>query len=747
MRRAAALLALGIAIGLVPTVAMAATPALAPTGLATLTITTPQTTKVGQVAVIVAHLSDGVRPIVGASLQFAVDGGFRRVATDAGGEADLPVRDLNAGRHFVSVSFDGRLDSTHAYVPAYANASFDMAPLRLLIRTVPTVAGVGFTVSGSTFTEAMTTGAGGTVAFDIPESGFANLSVQLPPSDDRSKVTFSRWSDDAFIPDRQIRLQDDVSLDCGLRISYPTSVEFFGLQGRTVDPGRVSDVELTGPNAEVIKLEQPYPPSWLSTPLPPRRSGQPGLHITPTPYAVTAGNYDGLSVINRGEQRFTPGPGATWRIELLLYDLRIKARDAVFGTSYPYHTVIVTDPLGRTRQLVLDGKSQASMTAGRGMYLVHVIAPGISPAAPVALSRSQTATMPIISPGDIVLFFGSGMLAMIVLFIVARRRRWLWRGITGSARRLRTGPFNRQGLSAIAGGGMGIPSVLAGDPVDREPPGNFAFDLQAAADLPSGSPAGGRMVGYGALLPTLLMPAGFERRGAAGQSWECYINDRDRAPSPAIQALEGSRGPDPFGHPMLVVPSFVDELSTCFGPPAQNRVANANYFMRSDTLAQPIRHQRTAQQSIVATIVRSPAWGYSASLLRGWRAVRLHPSVRPSLPAGYGVINFAKQRFAPAAVGAWRVHLLSLLFRSSTRTAVFGLYGHSVETEAQAGPRPSSRGVYLVPLIAPGILPAVQSLPWRDQPSAIPEMSRRDDRNWIWRRIEDSARRLHLKRA
>jgi hypothetical protein len=717
-------IAVGVGASLIPMAGLAAPSVPALTGIATLTLTMPDNAKVGQVVIIVAHLNDGAVPIAAASLQLAVDGNFRRVATNAGGDATLPVRDLHAGTHVVTASFDGRVGADHLYQPAFANDSFVMASLRLQIRAVPTVAGVGFTVTGNSFTQTLTTGAGGIVAFDIPVAGIANISVQLPPSDDRSRVTFSRWSDDAFIADRQIRLQGDVNIDCGLRISYLTSIEFFGLRGRTLDAGSVSNVELTGPNAEVIRLQAPYPPIWLTTPVPTRRSGQPGLHITPTPYAVTAGDYDGLNVINRGEQRFTPAPGATWRIELLLYDLRIRARDALFGTSYPYHDVIVTDPLGRTRQLVLDGDSQATMTAGRGMYLVHVIAPGISPAAPVALSRSQTATMPIISPSDIGLFFGSGILAMIVLFIAARRRRWLFRGFLGLARRL-LGRGPKQGGSSAGTGNDGTVDSFLFAAAGGEPPGSLGLDQYDTAELaPPWFLERNRVLGGGFLPPA----NGGDR-----------IDDRYRIGAPRIGCSEllSAAG--------MAMPNSSDRRDTTgqsrllIVGSRQRDIANPSGFLQSGAPWRLIGHLPIGRRSVAATLM---------SIVRG--------------PMSKGLALLTSR-----GGGTGRIRLLAPDLRITTRIAGYELrrpnqwvvvtdpVGRKRQPVLDGDGHPTVtawREIYHVPVIAPGISPAAPVALLRGQATTVPIISRPNPIAgrrplWIWRRLEHTAQRPDLKRA
>ena len=47
-----------------------------------------------------------------------------------------------------------------------------------------------------------------------------------------------------------------------------SSLVVVGLDGTLLDPTRVSDVRISGPNAEVIQLQYPYAPIWLQTPMP-----------------------------------------------------------------------------------------------------------------------------------------------------------------------------------------------------------------------------------------------------------------------------------------------------------------------------------------------------------------------------------------------------------------------------------------------------------------------------------------------
>jgi hypothetical protein len=397
-------------------------------------LTLPPPTKAGIEVVLQAYLHNSAGGIPNSTIWLVVDSDpVRRAATDGGGVAQLHLRNLTAGDHTVVASY--YLNYLKAWVSV--SGGFAILPLRLTIQTVPAMPGVTFNLTGDTYSSTFVSDGQGTAAIDVPEAGLPTLTATPPPADDTRRVIFARWSDDALTSTRQLRIGDDTLIDYGLRISYLTHFTFVAMDGKALDARRVDDVELSGPNAEVILLRAPYAPVWLSTAVPNRVSGQPALHITPAPYSVATGTYDGLSVVNRGGVRYTPVQGGVWTIALLLYDLRISARDAIFGTSYGNHRVAVVDPIGKKREVMLDSQGTASLTLGRGVYSVHVIAPGISPVAPVALSRSQTAVVPIISPRDIALLVGLSLALMVIMFVVARRRDWIFATLRHSQRAAR----------------------------------------------------------------------------------------------------------------------------------------------------------------------------------------------------------------------------------------------------------------------------------------------------------------------
>jgi hypothetical protein len=294
-------------------------------------------------------------------------------------------------------------------------------PLVLTVQTVPPVAGVIVTLDGA---RAFVSQADGVVVVEVAASGTHTLALTLPREDEQTRYTFVRWGDESFEPVRQIRLHENHTLSVGLQVSYRTRIAFADPAGRPLDAGRVSHVTLSGPDAEVVMLNDPYPPMWLHTPLPAKHMGDNGLHVVTVPYSISSVNYDGLNVASTGQERYVPAAGGTWVVHLRLFRLTLHAKDALFGTSLS-RQVTLTSPSGQQQQLRLDRTGQVSLVAGRGNYVARVHAAGFAAPVPIALSRSQTADILVVTPVDLV-FLGFAALAVIAaLFAIGRGRRRL----------------------------------------------------------------------------------------------------------------------------------------------------------------------------------------------------------------------------------------------------------------------------------------------------------------------------------
>ena len=68
--------------------------------------------------------------------------------------------------------------------------------------------------------------------------------------------------------------------------------------------------------------------------------------------------------------------------------------DALFGNSLR-EPIRLTGPSGRAQIVDLDRDGTATLVLARGNYAAQVQAAGMAPVATIALSRSQTVTVPV----------------------------------------------------------------------------------------------------------------------------------------------------------------------------------------------------------------------------------------------------------------------------------------------------------------------------------------------------------------
>jgi hypothetical protein len=306
-------------------------------------------------------------------------------------------------------------------LPLPASARSVPHPVVLTVQTVPPVAGVILTLDGNRSFVSQTNGV---IGVDVAAPGIHSLSLTLPRDDEQIHYAFVRWSDESFEAVRQIRLHENHTISVGLQVSYRTQIVFADPAGRPLDATRVSHVTLSGPDAEVMTLTDPYPPIWLHTPLPAKHMGDNGLHVVSVPYAISSVNYDGLNVASSGQERYLPAAGGTWVVHLRLYRLTLHAKDALFKTSLS-RQVTLTSPSGQQQRLRLDRNGEVSIVAGRGNYVARVHAAGFVAPVPIALSRSQTADILVVTPVDLVIIGLTGLAIVAALFAIGRGRKRL----------------------------------------------------------------------------------------------------------------------------------------------------------------------------------------------------------------------------------------------------------------------------------------------------------------------------------
>jgi hypothetical protein len=383
-----------------------------------ITLHVPSVIKAGREIAAEAILVSGGFRQPDAGLHFLIDDVERRIVkTDSQGTAYFRLRGvLPSGMHVLQVRYQGSRYSG----AAVATATFDVAPLIITVQTVPAVPGITIALDDG---KKLLSDANGQVILAVARAGVHVLSASVPAPTWNTRISFMRWSDDSWTPSRPIRVVQDVSISVGLRLAYLTPIQFVDLDANPLDPTRVNGVIISGPNAEVIQPQYPYDALWLQTPLPAKHSGESGLHVTAAPYSLSFAKYDKLNVASVGQMRFTPEVNGIWKIRLLLFTLRLGAKDAIFGTTLN-NAIRLTGPTGGIQTVTLDQKGRSTLVLGRGNYSAQVLAPGLTPIATIALSKSQDVLVPVVTPID---FFVLAMILLVVtasVFVAGRGRLW-----------------------------------------------------------------------------------------------------------------------------------------------------------------------------------------------------------------------------------------------------------------------------------------------------------------------------------
>lgn len=302
--------------------------------------------------------------------------------------------------------------------------------LRLLtIQTQPPVPGARFAIDG----RELVTDARGIVTTLITKEQreavhadrAAHLTVVSPALEFRSgaRARFSGWYGTGSykpgaIPEEIQRATFDVD--------FLTTFGFRTPHGQEVSPGRVSEMELRSSVGGKLFLTGPrrFAPRWLHGQRVTR--GPNGLEVVEISYTIESATVSGSNVVNQSQQRFLPSRDPKMQIRLLLFDVRLQASDAVFG-SPAGSSVLVKFPDGTTRRESLQRRASVTLSKlPRGEYHVTVEGAGPSTGQPFVLSRDQRVQIDVITWLDVLL---GGLLLLVITGAVlyagshVRRRR------------------------------------------------------------------------------------------------------------------------------------------------------------------------------------------------------------------------------------------------------------------------------------------------------------------------------------
>ena len=406
-----------------------------------------------------------------------------------------------------------------------------------------------------------------------------------------------------YVPTRTISIQGDATYTLGLRTAYKTSVHFVDLAGAAVDPALIGRVRFTSSTGGEVVLTS-FGDSWWEAGTAVARTG--GLQPSPTLWRLAEVDMAGTNVVNQGQQAFNPTIDGNWTISLLLYDLDVRAEDALTGGALG-GSVDLVYPDSSTRRQPVGPDGSAHFTAlPRGSYSVKVNASGVTPPTPVALSRSQSASIRVISYLDIGLAIGIGLLLVFGLLMLRYRR-------LGVLLRVARGPVvvaQRLGLGRVPD------AVRRGLPPAAAAVGRLPSDVAAIE--------GGRTAAALALVASAARRAWQETRRLSGSAAGMVLSTR----SALSAALPARRSREPEG------PQAMTAVLTA-------RRSRAQESPTAVGAALPARRSRASQSPQAAV----PAWPSSQpdardrSLLRpakpidlGMRPVVVSPTNEPETP-------------------------------------------------------------------------------------------------------------------
>jgi hypothetical protein len=320
-------------------------------------------------------------------------------------------KDIPAGTFTVLATFIGN----RQYLPSSATDILNIHPSVVQVHTIPPVAGVAFEMDGRKFE----TDSNGIGTIQMFKTGTYQLNVLMDQYKATSeKVTFGRWSEESSLPYRNVHVPTNDVIEVGFNTFHQVNLKFVDLDGYPVDPARISGITIKSLQGDILNLKQ-IQPIWVPASRVARRST--GLEETKLLYSVIAVLIDGSNVVNSAQQRFYAEENDTWTISLLLYTMRINAKDGLFGSPVG-KTVEVTFPDGQKNSYPIDKTGLVEIhSLARGIYHVELTGTnGLAADIPVALSRNQDVNVNVITYLDLSVVALIGLAFALGLIIYGR---------------------------------------------------------------------------------------------------------------------------------------------------------------------------------------------------------------------------------------------------------------------------------------------------------------------------------------
>ena len=519
-----------------------------------------------------------------------------------------------------------QFDGTHDLSPARATGTLKVRPATVRITTVPAVKGIPISLGTAT----AITGADGTATLLASKTGPTLLAAHIEQlTDPAIRVSFTRWGDSVYDEARTITIRGDAQLVIGLRTAYRAAVQFVDENNTAIDPTEITRARFTSSTGQELVLTSFTDRAWWEAGSAVIRTG--GLQASATLWRLAEVTMAGTNVVNQGQQAFTPTIDGSWTINLLLFDLTVRTNDALTGGAVGGTAELVyPDNSSKVIPLRSDGSAEFAGLP-RGAYTVRLKIDGIAPPTPIALSRTQEATIRVISFLDLA---AGGILVLValgVLLWIGRRRHvgWLQTATAG-----RVGSFGASGPTGPRPADGPCPSPDQSSP--RRPrtlPGSAAGPVHRHSDLlatwsrPRPGRSGGRSSPQAAPSSSRTMQGRNAPVREATPSW----------PTPSIRPTDPAASGSPAQPPVTTRPASPrppnvptagstwfetppdDEGPTHDCPRCGRAVADSARFCRSCGYQQYLIGRSTRQSRRSNDEPRRPP---SRTPSRGWRSRR-----------------------------------------------------------------------------------------------------------------------------
>jgi hypothetical protein len=355
----------------------------------------PENVQLGDPIRIVGRLKDQAGAgIANKSIRFSIrDEYLGQASTTDDGSIQLQVKkDIPAGTYWITAVFNG----AHLLAPSTFSVILVILPAQVHVQTVPPLAGVTFQMDGRQFVS----GDDGIASIWIDTIGTYRLDALIDLYNSPAKrIQFGRWSEESYELNRLVRVPAEKVVQVGLNVYHQVSQKYVDLDGFPVDPARISSIKIKSAQGDTFELK-PDQITWLPASRVARRGN--GLEETKLLYSVISVNIDGSNVVNQAQQRFYANPNDRWPISLLLYTLRINAKDGLFGSPVG-KTANIEFPNGQIKNYPLDKLGQVEIhSLARGIYKIELTGTnGLNSIIPVALSRNQDVSAKVITYLDV----------------------------------------------------------------------------------------------------------------------------------------------------------------------------------------------------------------------------------------------------------------------------------------------------------------------------------------------------------